>query len=385
MSDTGADTEVSLSVDGVTITKSYETDEFPVPAIAFELRSTRDDEAMVRLVDPVPDGVPPADLGFHPEYGSEHWSVEDGSAVFERRLTPDEEYLTVYGIRTTDHDPARFMTEPTLDVRGLGTNADTTEATTGSDTAGRDSTRAARDVISGEGDVAGLEDEPGDVDDVDISGTRTTDATDTPGTEATATTGAGGGNGTGDTADGTTALPAGGIGAALATEIREGDLSDADRELLREELKYQDSGSEVRIKHLQSRMSDLEAYIDALEEFVDENGPARQLIEDTNDQLEVIEAELDTLDERTTENAGNIDALEGRADDHENDIDALDDRVAENAGDIDALDKGIADAQSEIADTQASVADLREDVDDIEEWRSRITSVLGGVSERSED
>jgi archaellum component FlaC len=366
--------ERTVVEEGISLTKSYETDEFPVPTVDFHLRSERDDGAMVRVVDAIPDGVPSEDLGFHPDYGGDDWMIEGDSAVFERHVGPGEEHRTIYGVRTDDHDPERFMTDPTIDVSGLGDGAPTeaagesASAATESDeptaAPGRDSSQAARDVIAGDRDVAGLD---GDdtTEAVDISGTEPA-ATDRA--EAGATTG-GTGAATGEQASGgaDSGVPEGEVGAALATELRNGDLSQADRELLAEELDTDGPSGEVRLTHLQSRISDLEAYTDALEEFIDENGPARQLIEDLTQQVETIEDELDDLDERTSAN--------------ERAIERLTSDVETNAEDIDALDTGIADVEAEIEGTQESVADLRADIEAIEEWRERISSVLGGVSE----
>ena len=369
MSDAGATAEPTITMDGITVTKSYESEEFPVPAVAFELGSDRADEAMVRLTDTVPDGVPTEDLGFHPDYGSDHWTIEDGDAVFERRLDPDETFQTVYGIRTSDHDPERFMTEPELAVNGLSDDAEAAESdetepaaeTQADDTAttpGRDSSQAARDVITGKS-VSGLDDE-GRVEEVDISGSGTTETTETVDETRTESR-----------VDETKMpVPDGGIGAALAAEIRDGDLSESDRDLLVEELTEDGAGREVRLTHLQSRISDLEAYTDALEDFIDEHGPARQLIEDMTDQLETIEAELDDLDDRTTANEGDIAALE--------------DRTEETETDIDSLDDDIADAQAAIDGTQESIEGLRDDIAGINDWRMRISAVLGGSEDEND-
>src|SRR5699024_5650499 len=212
------------------------------------------------------------------------------SAVFEHRLVADEEYRTVYGVRTDDHDPERFMTDPTVEIGDRDGERSTTEvadaesgadtddtAADGSDTddtsaatSGRDSSQAARDVIAGDRDVSGPD--GGDaIEEVDISGA-----------EAAAADGAGEAGGTnttdgqprdGEVDTGGVGVAEGDVGAALAAELRAGDLAEADRELLAEELDTDDAGSEVRLTHLQSRISDLEAYTDALEEFIDENGP----------------------------------------------------------------------------------------------------------------
>ena len=366
-----ADTpERTVTEAGIAVTKSYETDEFPVPTVDFRVRSERDDGVTVRLVDAIPDGVPSGDLGFHPDYGGDNWAIEGDSAVFERSIAPGEEYRTVYGIRTDDHDPDRFMTDPELTVdapEGSATEpADTgTESTDDEPTApGRDSSQAARDVITGDREVAGLD---GDdtVEDVTISGDDPA-TTDGPANAAADDAGATGGANT-DRAGAGRGVPEGGVGAALAAELRDGDLAESDRQLLAAELDTDDASGEVRFSHLQSRISDLEAYTDALEEFIDENGPARRLIEDLTDDIERIEDELAALDERTEAN--------------ERAIERLDDDVAANADDIEALDKGLADAEAEIDETQASIAELRSDIDDIDEWRGRISSVLGGVSD----
>ena len=365
-----ADTpERTVTEAGIAVTKSYETDEFPVPTVDFRVRSERDDGVTVRLVDAIPDGVPSGDLGFHPDYGGDNWAIEGDSAVFERSIAPGEEYRTVYGIRTDDHDPDRFMTDPELTVdapEGSATEStDTGAESTDTDeptAPGRDSSQAARDVITGDREVAGLD---GDdtVEDVTISGD---DPATTDGSAKADDAGATGGT-TADRADAGRGVPEGGVGAALAAELRDGDLAESDRQLLAAELDTDDASGEVRFSHLQSRISDLEAYTDALEEFIDENGPARRLIEDLTDDIEHIEDELAALDERTEAN--------------ERAIERLDDDVAANADDIEALDKGLADAEAEIDETQASIAELRSDIDDIDEWRGRISSVLGGVSD----
>jgi predicted nucleic acid-binding Zn-ribbon protein len=368
-----ADTpERTVTEDGIILMKSYETDEFPVPTVEFRVRSERDDGAMVRLVDTVPDGIPPGDLGFHPDHGGDDWTIEGDSAVFERHIASGEEYRTVYGIRTDDHDADRFMTDPELDVSGLGgdspagtpDNGDVEDQTETADatTPGRDSSQAARDVIAGE-DVPGLDGED-TAEAVDISGTGSDPTRETEPTEADAGAGDAGTAGGGQARVG---VPEGGVGAALAAELRNGELAETDRELLAEELDTDGASGEVRFSHLQSRISDLEAYTDALEEFIDEHGPARQLIEDLTEQVADIEDELAALDERTSETEAAIERLEAA--------------IETNAADIEALDSDIDDAQTEIDETQASVADLRADIDAIEEWRGRISSVLGGVSD----
>lgn len=355
MSDADTSSTVAIETEGITVRKAVETDEFPVPAVTFEFTSERDDTAVVRLVDAAPDDVALDDIGFNPNYGGEHWEIEDGYAVFEREFVPDEEYKTVYGVRNTDLDPERFAADPVLDVTSVDSPA------------------------------------------ADHDGTAAIDHDDTEPSERAPTA---------------TAAGAGGVGAALAAELRNDDLSPADRELLAEAFGRQDSEA-VRLSHLQSRISDLEAYTDALEAFIDDHGTGHDAIEEFADRLDAIETEVDdladridentteieTVSERTTanateiesvadrteENASDIDDIDERLDETATEIDGLADRTDENATDIDALDKGVADVQAEIEEMQAWIDDLREDIEEIDAWRSRISSVFGEGSLPEED
>lgn len=66
MSDSQTYEEITVASDGVTVTKRFEADEFPVPAIAFNVQSRRTEAVNLRLVDTVPGDVAVEDLGFHP-------------------------------------------------------------------------------------------------------------------------------------------------------------------------------------------------------------------------------------------------------------------------------------------------------------------------------
>jgi hypothetical protein len=65
MSDSQAYEEVTVTAEGVTVVKRFEEDEFPVPAIAFEFDSAREESVTVRMSDSVPEGIEVEDLGFH--------------------------------------------------------------------------------------------------------------------------------------------------------------------------------------------------------------------------------------------------------------------------------------------------------------------------------
>ena len=111
-----AEVSMVVSRDGVTVEKSFEPDDFPVPAIAFVIRAERDEAVTVRISDEVPEQVAAEDIGFHPKYGAEFWSVDEGNIVFEREFESGEEYTTVYGLRASQTDDVEsYMSEPTLE------------------------------------------------------------------------------------------------------------------------------------------------------------------------------------------------------------------------------------------------------------------------------
>ncbi|MUV88407.1 hypothetical protein GJ631_18075, partial [Natronomonas sp. CBA1123] len=117
MSNAEPEERVTASSDGVTVEKSFEPDDFPVPAIAFVVRSEREETVAVRMVDSVPEHVTPEDIGFHPKYGAEFWGVDGDAIVFEREFEPGEEYTTVYGLRGGDSDDVeKYMTDPVLET-----------------------------------------------------------------------------------------------------------------------------------------------------------------------------------------------------------------------------------------------------------------------------
>jgi len=153
MTNANPDEVLVAESDGVTVEKSFEPDDFPVPAIAFALRSDRDEAVTVRLVDTVPEDVSPENIGFHPKYGAEFWDVSGDDIVFERELAPGEEYTTVYGLRGDDADvPSKFMSDPRIKSvsphLGGGIDDGTDHLDDGTDNGTEDDTGASTDAES---------------------------------------------------------------------------------------------------------------------------------------------------------------------------------------------------------------------------------------------
>jgi outer membrane murein-binding lipoprotein Lpp len=375
----------------VSVDKRFEEDEFPVPAIAFEIRSSRSEAVTVTIVDEVPGDVAVEDLGFHPEYGSEYWTIDEDQITFERDVEANSEYTTVYGIRATGtEDVEKFLTDPSL------ANVDPPLEETDDSVIDGDSADVVRDVISGDSDgVPGLDED--DDDDEDVEDVETLDLKDPNDSDAAG-------------ADDVAAVSDGDDGespsidslvGALATELRNGTVEEDDVKLLRKafDLVDDDAGGSVdaRIQRLQTDVADLLAYTDALEEFLDENGTAEQTIAGFREEVESLQSELQEVGEiaRSHEDAlsevrttvedveSTVDSMEGEldgvldeVDDVRSDVESIEGSVEDVEAEVDSLESQVGDI--DVESVQADIDDIESDVADIKQWRDQLSSVIGG-------
>ncbi|WP_306058089.1 AAA family ATPase [Natronococcus wangiae] len=163
-----ADTDdvIEVSADGLTVRKRFAADEFPVPAIRFEIESDHDESVTFRLSEEIPESFPMDKVGFHPDYYSDDWTAfQDNHVEFTGTLVPDEQLVTVYGIRIDDESvAAEFLTEPTVvevsSEDAAGSDADAISDGVIETIVSDDGTQAVKDMIAGETDsVPGLEDD----------------------------------------------------------------------------------------------------------------------------------------------------------------------------------------------------------------------------------
>ena len=453
--------ESVVETDGVRVTKSFDADGFPVPAVRFDVTSSLDDETNLTITDAIPDEFDIDQIGFHPEYGSEHWTATgDGIVRFERSIEPNEEFTTVYGVRMgDDEEPSAFLDSPTVAV---GESTDTTGI---EDVVPQESSDIVRELASGKREtIPGLEAEVGetaddapaeaneplldalhedsgeivdaeaveatvtspegdtesavveDVESVDESddpgptvaeiaagGPASEDSThqpaetepepeptsespdtpsneertetvDDPDTDATKPAP--------DTVQPSANITASDVAAALAAQIRDGDVDDDDLDVLREELAPKRAS--VQIEHLQTRVSEMEAYADALGAFIDENGEARGILEDLQADVQSmqttvgsLESSLETADTERTElretlteveeELAGLDDVEERIDRVSGDVDALDDRLA-----------GVEESTERIDDLSEEIDDLHTEIREMKQWRDQLSDVFGG-------
>src|SRR6056297_428181 len=175
------DDVIEVSADGISVQKTFEADEFPVPAIRFDLESDRDEPVTVQLSEEIPESFPMDKVGFHPDYHSDDWTAyQDNHVEFTATLEPGGDLETVYGIQIDDDSRAtEFLTEPTIVELEAGdddrSDVDEVDDDVIGNIVSEDSNQAVKDMIAGESDaVPGLEgdeDDDSDVeDDEDASG-----------------------------------------------------------------------------------------------------------------------------------------------------------------------------------------------------------------------
>ena len=505
------DEEIEVSSDGVRVQKSFEADEFPVPAIRFLIESDRDEATSIRLAERIPEDFPMDGVGFHPDYESDKWTAyEDHHVEYSRHLDPDETVETVYGIRVGAPEEAEpFLTDPDVRVESVeGSGEETDDPIEANDEALADTmiediasesdSQAVKDMIAEDGAIPGLDDESetgADDDgglDLDL-GASEADESDggpdvdfgeksLPDDEATDDAGGidldvGGETGAtveaddaetdeeggidldlgepaeteeddepeqkepdsvdeaiaeetddevetasddepepeasdesaeadeavaaGDSAAGATA-ETGSVAEQFAEELRSGEVSEEDKDAIADALDLEPEPSSVetaRIEHLQSRVEDVTAYAEALEEFLDEEGTAQELIGEFRSDVEELreevqelddevgeldeavqdlDAEVDTVQSGLDETDEQVDALdedlstvETRADDLRTDVDAVDDEVGSVASDLASLEDDLGDVEGDLEDVEA-------DVEAIEDWRSQLGEMFTG-------
>jgi len=439
MSNGAGDSPITVEQDGVTVEKAFEPEEFPVPAMAFTLGSSLEEPVEIRLVDRIPDSFPMENVGFHPEYESEHWTAyEDHRVVYSRTLAPGEEVTTVYGVRLEDPERAEaFLTPPVLEREG--DRSETVE-----EVLGGDDSQPIRDVLAGEcsslpglddpgdgesvgrdGDEAGvadlgLDEEPEEVDlglEDDAGGEGRPDPDDGepiddpglaepaptprsidddlrpavvgtspddggPGTEPAAGTDDGSPadatDATGDPAPGTASASAGGsVAARLASEIRAGEVPEEELDALRDALGGGDvpRSVDVRISRLQSTVEDLGAYAEALEAFIDEHGTARGVLDD-------VQSRTDDLAEHVESLEGELEATASERAEIREEVEAVAEAVDAVRADLEREADRVETAEGELSDVRDDLAALGEEVDAVEE---RLEGEIGGLSDEVDD
>jgi len=421
MSERTAEATTTVDEDGIRVEKSFTDDAFPVPAVMYELSSTREESVRVRIVDRIPESFPMDCIGFHPDYESENWTAyKDHRVEFERVLEPGDAVKTVFGIRDDDPDLDGFLGTPVIEHVPVGEEIE--------DVLGTD-TDAVREVLSGDrATLPGMEEPVAAVGDGDTShGVDSADVVEDPGIEdeasdtaedesavvddeaereerpsprhvaeggtaavtphvgeapepetddESATVDSEAGEPTGTAAE---AVPESGFAAALAAEIRSGEVDEADLATLRAELDVGVSKSvDVRIARLQSSVADIEAYADALAEFIDGEGTAREILDDLDAKIEAVDNEMAAVDDR-------LDSAETARADMRAELSEVDESVESVAADVDSVSERVDATEADVSTVETTVSGVEDTVEAVSSDIDRIDEETTAIEHSVED
>ncbi len=425
MSERTATSDTTVEEDGIRVEKTFADDEFPVPAVRYDLSSSREEAARVRIVDAIPETFPMDRVGFHPEYESDKWTAyKDHRVEFERVVDPGERVETIFGIRADDPDLDGFMATPTIEHVPVGEEIEDVLGTGGAD--------AVREVLSGDRDTLPGMEEPAETREDESAGVGEEDATD-PGDPTPVEANPSPRSTDGETTAAVTRRPDrdeieddaaenaaevaesedlesevaesdtetyvdsdatvprdGSVSAALAAEIRDGTVADDDLEVLRSELDLELPRSvDVRISRLQSSVADIEAYADALAEFIDDEGTAREVLDGLQARVDDVDADLSGIEDRLEAADQERSDLSDEFASLDESVTAVDDRVDTVEETVSSLESGVEGIEDDVTELDRTVDDISDDVqtlcecfDDVDAAVSRTDERVGDVEDR---
>jgi uncharacterized protein YoxC len=389
---------IETTNNGVTVTKRLRRNDRDITLVVYTISSTRSDEVSVEIDEPLPDEFPVNKVGLHPEYLREKWDVSDEGMVFEARLAPEAEIVTLYGVDVPTVAEARpFLTEPAVktsipldgaatsesnvdasDVGGDGLASDflpdspaDANGTTARDPPATDGGATAADVESPETDAveeqSGATDEPADdapdgSAPADATATRdsATPVDDDSGESTGSSADSGGPVGSADGSAESTGSAGGSADpvTALVESLDGRTLTDHERSVLVDALGVKNTKTmDARLRRVQQTVEDLAAYEDALADFIESNGGASEVIEEFRTELDAVRDVVEDLTERLEETRTDVESLD------EN-VSEISDRVASLGESVDALeddhDDDVAAVRDELSSLEATVEDVSE-------------------------
>jgi len=376
----------------LTLTKEFEQERHRVPTISYQVSSHAEKPFRLRIKEEIPERIPTTELRFDTD-DADDWRMTDGMAVFERRVGAGADVSTLFGVLTDDTGKvAALDARPTVEVAPTDSREAESNWVTVSDeqfefTSDFPESTSAK-VVASDGGKVSL---PSDHADVDSEQETAADEDSTANSLESAipsTTDLERDDGdVGDSRDESAhADRRGGLAttadATIVDEfvgaLQNESLSEAHRETLRAELGLDAAGSmNARIEHCQTRLSDLSAYVDAFEELLEEDGSARQLIDDFRSDLDAVAAQVAALESEVASTAETQEQLRERVDEMEAQLSGLGD-VEE---DVESLEARL---DSSTGTLQANLDAVRATVDDLEAWQGKVSGAFAGADSEDE-
>ncbi|MFW6458715.1 MAG: hypothetical protein ACOCY6_04810, partial [Halodesulfurarchaeum sp.] len=401
--------EQVLRSEGITVRKSFDEEGFPVPAVRFEIEAERDESATVRVSETLPEQFGIEQIGFHPDYGKEYWTAHsDGTLHYEREISPNQTVTTVYGVRMTDGtDPTGLLGEPEIAVNPSPLESGTSirtdqEAMQGDPGGGSGSKRTDQagsaspalpnddaEILSGsipntenttdsgeeepDGIITPDAESPVDADPQRAEGRRSIEKepADREGAVASGdsspigsdrdSTSTGGvnddavvtnGSRDAETTDRHEEIQDETVLETLLAEIESGAVGEPAQEALAEALPLATRSDEVRIEHLESRLTRLEAYTDALEAFIDAAGTSEDVTEILAPDITALESRLGDLETTAVDTTDAVDDIEDR---------------------LEAIETQNFARESDLVELSQTQQDLRDDVDELDDDQAELS------------
>jgi prefoldin subunit 5 len=334
--------KITEHTDGVYLEKHVDTDEFALPSVVYEFTSVRETTVTVRIVETIPDSLDSDQIAFHKDHGVDDWEVQGTELVCEVELDAQADYRSVCAVDSDAsieadalvESPDEFTVSPPKPVAardGSEATATQSDRTPGTNrAANREATRVVEDGgvdrHDGEHPETDAESSP-DHPDRQASPQNDGDADDSP-----------------DESDS--------LVDRFVAELQAGDVTDENLQYLEQQFgaRHSATGSvDARIAQLQQDFADLRAYTTALEEFLDENGSAREVLDD-------VETRLDSLEEDVSAFSSTVETV----DTHESELSTLQEDVQKLQADVSRIEERLppADIDDRISDLESDIADM---------------------------
>lgn len=337
----------------VRVAKYLDEERYELPSVIYEIESERTEPVTVSIREPIPESVPFEHIGFHRDKGADHWEVDDGALSFEYTLKAGERFTTVYAIRTDSTVAMEdLLVQPeSIDVEPDGSTVPEPTAMT------RSSTHAPYD--------ASTQTPHGDTDEGEEPATDELES-------AEETVDSTGHDGSSDRRTNDESLL-----DELAREIQAGDASADSLDTLQEHLHaggHADGAIDARVRQLQEDVSNLRAYKNALETFLEEEGSAQEIIDAFENRLDAVEGDLESLRTSVGELETRADTFESNLRQLESDLettssghDELESEVESLADDLDSIDERVPSyaIDERFADLEAELETVGEFVENL--------------------
>jgi hypothetical protein len=152
----------------------------------------------------------------------------------------------------------------------------------------------------------------------------------------------------------------------LTTRLENEDISPEQRRRLQAagigQAEGRDEVRDAQISHLQSRVSDIEAFTDAFEQLFQQYGAPAELFDDFENRLESMEEQLSSMNDDLEATTEQVDGVQPRLASVEEELSEMDDEVGAVSEDVETVKRNQEALQS--------------DVRNIETWRKKVTGAL---------